>query len=94
MPKKMNKAVPPATERGKRMESYRKESYGKLHQDFRKALLQKFPFCQCTGCGEKCCNNKSFSEQANHLTYPATKLEDYQALCTRCHMIITSQEHK
>ena len=50
------------------------------HQSLRRLLLETFPTCQyaypgCTG----------WSTDADHLVYPATRLEDYVACCGSCH---------
>jgi hypothetical protein len=58
--------------------------YGTIHQKLRAELLAKFPLCQyrfegCTG----------WSEEADHLRYPARCVEDYAACCSHCHRLKT-----
>ena len=55
--------------------------YGNQHQQMAKLVIAKTPLCElrydvCTNC----------ATEANHLVYPAVRLEDYQAVCRECHM--------
>jgi hypothetical protein len=71
--------IPPLTPHpGRRPRAKTAErGYGAEHRKFRTALLALHPVCQR-------CNN-AWATQAHHLRYPATCLEDYEALCVQCH---------
>lgn len=54
--------------------------YGPRHVKLRKQLLNKFPICQI-------CND-AFSTEAHHLRYPSQTIEDYLAVCVKCHKLL------
>ena len=56
--------------------------YGTTHQKLRLQVLAMSPLCQyqfegCTG----------WSEEADHLVYPARSVDDYRSCCAHCHRI-------
>lgn len=85
MPKKMDKAKPLTEQPKKEKPSAYQRGYDKTHTKLRKELLATFPICQ------RC--NKDFSTDAHHLKYPANSIEDYLAVCQRCHRAI-EHEHR
>ena len=54
-----------------------RSNYGSQHKKLRTLLMQRYPICQIC--------NKEFSQEAAHLIYPANDIEDYIALCRKCH---------
>ena len=54
--------------------------YGELHRKLRKQLLASNPIC-C-----RCAN--AFAVEAHHKVYPATSVNDYEAICKACHRAV------
>lgn len=54
-----------------------RSDYGTLHRRLREQVLNDNPFC--VRCRQR------FSEHAHHVHYPATSVDDYEALCRECH---------
>lgn len=51
--------------------------YGTTHRKLRKQRLAMHPIC------ERCQN--AYASCAHHLVYPAVSVDQYQALCRKCH---------
>ena len=71
--------MPPLTPGPKRKQLAKtaERGYGAAHRKARVLLLAKYPICQIC--------NKYASSHAHHLVYPALTIDDYQALCPKCH---------
>lgn len=83
MPEKMKTAKLINRRSEQRPSAYRR-GYDSRHRKLRLEVLALSPVCQI--CKER------FSEHAHHLRYPAASVDDYQALCGRCHMRLHAAE--
>lgn len=88
MPWRAKKVTPNQTPKNKPSNEHR-ANYGRTHVKMREVLLATFPLCQMQGS-----NCTGWSQEAHHLVYPATRLEDYLALCAACHKEIEQQKDR
>lgn len=77
--------------------SAHQRGYGAKWRRFRRWFIARYPVCECSGCGPKCCGGRAATTEVDHIVPKAPGVldvdEDHcQGLCRSCHGAKTMRE--